>query len=299
MLIMEQKIGWIGTGSHGKPMCSHLIKAGHEVRIYSRTAEKCNDLVEIGAQACISPEEVANESDIIFTMLGFPQDVHDVYFGSNGLLSGVKKGAILIDMTTSEPLLAKKIYETAKLKGAHVLDAPINGDDLAARNRNLSFMVGGEKDIFEEIEPLFMRMGKSVTFMGPSGSGQSTKITNQILIASTMVGVVESLQYAYKKGLDLMEVIEVIGKGTAASWSINNLGTRIVNGKFDTGFFIKHLVKDMRIALKEASDMNLSLPGLAMVHQFYLVAMNMDLANKGTHALHKVYARMNDNEFSK
>ncbi len=290
---MEQKLGWIGTGSHGKPMCSHLIKAGHEVRIYNRTLGKCDDLVEIGAQACSSPAEVAQASDIIFTMLGFPEDVQEVYFGEKGLFAGVKKGTILIDMTTSEPSLAKKIYDTAKVKGVHALDAPINGDDLAARNKNLAFMIGGDKEIFEEIEPLFMRMGRNATYMGPAGSGQSTKISNQILIASTMVGVVEALQFAYKKGLDLNEVIEVIGKGTAASWSINNLGKRIVNGKFDSGFYIKHLVKDMRIALKEASDMHLSLPGLAKVHQFYIVALNMDLENKGTQALYKVYARMN------
>ncbi len=290
---MEQNIGFIGLGATGTVMCSHLIKAGHDVKIYDKIADKCNDLVQIGGNLCISPKIVAEESDIIFTMLGFPEDVREVYFGEEGILKGIKKGSILIDMTTSEPELAKEIYIEAKKRGAHAIDAPISGDDLAPRNKSLAFMVGGDKNQYNEIHPLLMRMGENASYMGPAGSGQSTKITNQILIASTMVGVVESLQFAYKKGLDLGQVIDVIGKGTAASWSINNLGKRIVKKRYDSGFYIKHLIKDMRIALKEAYNMKISLPGLALVHQFYIVAENMDLENKGIQALYKIYERMN------
>ena len=288
-------IGWIGTGTTGKPMVSHLIKAGNDVFVYNRTISKCNDLTELGdnVYVCSTPKEVAEKSDIIFTMLGFPSDVENVYFGENGIFSGVKAGKILVDMTTSSPRLAKRIYDEAKKKGAFSLDAPIEGDDLAARKKTLHVMAGGDEDIFEDIYPLFMAVAETATYMGEAGSGQNTKMANQILIADTMIGVVESLLYAYKTGLDLTKVIEVIGKGTASSWSINNLGRRIIKNKFHPGFYIKHFVKDMGIILEESERINLALPGLSLVRQFYIAAMNMGMEDLGTQGIYKVFAKMN------
>lgn len=294
---MVRDIGWIGTGTTGKTLASHLIKAGHKVAVYNRTIEKCNDLVDLGGHLCTSPREVAESSKIIFTMLGFPDDVRTVYFGSDGndgLLAGVSEGTILVDMTTSEPDLAREIYAAAKEKGAFALDAPISGPDLAARNKQLAVMVGGDESVFDEIYPLFKVFAEEITYMGPAGSGQSAKISNQILIANTMIGVVETLQFAYKQGLDLNKTLEVLGKGTASSWSLLNLGKRMIKKRFDSGFYIKHFVKDMGIALKEAERMHLALPGLSLAHQFYLVAMNLGLENKGTQAIYQVFETLNN-----
>ncbi|QEE15043.1 NAD(P)-dependent oxidoreductase [Promethearchaeum syntrophicum] len=287
------KIGWIGTGTTGKPMVSHLIKAGNDVIVYNRTLSKCDDLTELGAKVCTTPKEVTEKADIIFTMLGFPSDVENVYFGENGILSGVNPGKILIDMTTSSPRLAKRIYDDAKEKGAFSLDAPIEGDDLAARKKTLHVMAGGDEEIFEDVYQLFMTVAENATYMGEAGSGQNTKMANQILIADTMIGVVESLLYAYKTGLDLKKVIGVIGKGTASSWSINNLGRRIIKKKFNPGFYIKHFVKDMGIILEESERMRLALPGLSLVRQFYIAAMNLGMENLGTQGIYKVFAKMN------
>jgi len=287
-------IGWIGTGTTGKPMVSHLIKAGNDVIVYNRTLSKCNDLIELGAKVCSTPKEVAEKTDVIFTMLGFPSDVENVYFGEKGILAGIKPGMVLIDMTTSSPRLAKRIYDEAKKKGSSALDAPIEGDDLAARKKTLHVMVGGDEEIFEDIYPLFMVVAETATFMGEAGSGQNTKMANQILIADTMIGVVESLLYAYKTGLDLKKVIEVIGKGTASSWSINNLGRRIIKKKFHPGFYIKHFVKDMGIILDESERLRLALPGISLVRQFYIAAMNLGMEDLGTQGIYKVFAKMNN-----
>ncbi len=290
---MDKRIGWIGTGVMGKSMCSHLIKAGYEVSVFNRSKEKANELIELGAQWCSNPKEVADKSDIVFTIVGFPIDVKEVYLGENGVLRGIKEGSIVVDMTTSEPTLAQLIYDKAKKKGVFSIDAPVSGGDVGAREGTLAIMAGGDKDIYDQVLPLFELMGKNIAYMGKAGAGQHTKMSNQILIASTMIGVVESLLYAYKAGNDLNDVINVIGKGAAGCWSINNLGPRIVAGNFDPGFFIKHFVKDMGIALQEAKQMKLSLPGLALAYQFYISAMAMDLENLGTQGLYKVLAKMN------
>jgi 3-hydroxyisobutyrate dehydrogenase len=237
--------------------------------------------------------EVAQNSDIIFTIVGFPKDVEVVYLGEQGILKNIKEGAIVVDMTTSEPLIAQKIYEEAKKKGVSSIDAPVSGGDVGAKNGTLAIMSGGDKEIYDKVYPLFELMGKNIAYMGKAGAGQHTKMSNQILIASTMIGVVESLLYAYKAGNDLNEVISVIGKGAAGCWSINNLGPRIVDGNFDPGFFIKHFIKDMGIALKEAKNMNLSLPGLALAYQFYISATALGFENLGTQGLYKVLAKMN------
>jgi len=290
---LKKKIGWIGTGVMGKSMCSHLLNAGYEMNVYNRTKAKAQELIDKGAKWCSNPKEVAENSEIVFTIVGFPKDVEEVYFGEVGILKGIKKGSIIVDMTTSEPTLAQRIYEEAKKMGVHAVDAPVSGGDIGAREGTLAIMVGGDKEIYEEILPLLQLMGKNIAYMGKAGAGQHTKMSNQILIASTMIGVVESLLYAYKAGNDLMEVINVIGKGAAGCWSINNLGPRIVQNNFDPGFFIKHFVKDMGIALQEAKQMKLSLPGLALAYQFYISAMALGLENLGTQGLYKVLAKMN------
>lgn len=277
----------------GKSMCSHILKAGHEVYVYNRTKSKADELLKDGAKWCSNSKEVAENSDIIFTIVGFPNDVEEVYFGENGIINGIHENAIVVDMTTSEPTMAQKIYNKLKEKNAHSLDAPVSGGDTGAKNATLAIMTGGDKDIYDKILPLFEKMGKNIAYMGPAGSGQHTKMCNQIAIATNMIGVVESLVYAYKAGLNLDDLINVIGKGAAASWSLNNLGPRIVKGNFDPGFFIKHFVKDMGIALQEAKKMNISLPGLSLAHQFYIAAMAQGYENLGTHAIYKVFSKMN------
>ncbi|MFX1589736.1 MAG: NAD(P)-dependent oxidoreductase [Promethearchaeota archaeon] len=290
---MKEKIGWIGTGVMGKSMCKHIIQAGYQASVFNRTEEKAQELISLGATWCSNPKEVSEKSDIVFTIVGFPQDVKEVYFGDHGILKGIRKGGIMIDMTTSEPTLAKEIYDKAKAIGVSSIDAPVSGGDIGAREGTLAIMAGGDKDTYDKILPLFELMGKNIAYMGKAGAGQHTKMSNQILIASTMIGVVESLLYAYKAGNNLNEVINVIGKGAAGCWSINNLGPRIVKGNFDPGFFIKHFVKDMGIALQEAKQMNLSLPGLALAYQFYISSMAVGLENLGTQGLYKVFANMN------
>ena len=290
---MKQKIGWIGTGVMGKSMCSHVIKDGYNVSVYNRTKKKTEDLIKMGATWRSNPEEVAENSDIIFTIVGYPKDVEEVYFGEKGIMEGIKPNSIIVDMTTSEPTLAQRIYQQAKKKQSFSIDAPVSGGDVGAREGTLAIMAGGDKEIYEKILPFFNLMGKNVAYMGKTGAGQHTKMSNQILIATTMIGVVESLLYAYKAGNDLNEVINVIGKGAAGCWSINNLGPRIVDGNFDPGFYIKHFIKDMGIALQEAKQMNLSLPGLALAYQFYISATAMGLENLGTQGLYKVFVKMN------
>ncbi len=290
---MNERIGWIGTGVMGKSMCSHILKAGFKVSVYNRTKNKADELIKKGAEWCSNPKEVAEKSDIIFAIVGFPKDVEEVFLGENGILNGAKAGSIIVDMTTSEPTLAQKIYNEAKKKGVSSIDAPVSGGDVGAREGTLAIMIGGDKEIFEKVLPFFELMGKNIAYMGKAGAGQHTKMSNQILIASTMIGVVESLLYAYKAGNDLIEVINVIGKGAAGCWSINNYGPRIVDGNFDPGFFIKHFVKDMGIALQEAQQMNLSLPGLALAYQFYISAISLGFENLGTQGLYKVFAKMN------
>jgi 3-hydroxyisobutyrate dehydrogenase len=289
-------IGWIGTGVMGNSMCAHVIKkGGFKALIYNRTKDKANDLVKLGATWCSSPKEVAEKSDIVFTIVGFPKDVEDVYFSDQGVLKGVKKGAIVVDMTTTEPSLAIRIFDAAKALGVSSLDAPVSGGDVGAKNGTLAIMVGGEKATFDQVLSLFQMMGdkEKIAFMGKAGAGQHTKMSNQIMIANTMIGVVECMIYALKAGLDVGEMINVIGKGAAQNWSLVNYGPRVLKGDFSPGFFIKHFVKDMGIALQEAKRMNLALPGLALANQFYIAAVAEGLENLGTQGLYKVYLRMN------
>jgi 3-hydroxyisobutyrate dehydrogenase len=288
-----RKVGWIGTGVMGKSMCGHILKAGHSVSVYSRTREKASDLLSAGAVWRKNPADVAMHSDIIFSIVGFPHDVEEVYLGADGILSGARAGTVVCDMTTSEPSLAGRIHAEAEKKGVKSLDAPVSGGDIGAREARLAIMVGGDRGAFEEVLPLLRLMGETIALMGGPGSGQHTKMANQILIASTVIGVVESLLYAQRAGLGMDAVIDVIGKGAASSWSINNLGRRIAKGDYNPGFFIKHFIKDMGIALQEARKMKLALPGLALVNQFYVAAQALGLENLGTQGLFKVLETMN------
>ena len=286
-------IGWIGTGVMGNSMCQHLIKAGHKLTVYSRTKSKADNLVEMGAIWAENPFRVAKKSEIVFSIVSTPDDVKEVILADSGVLNGINKGGIIVDMTTSSPNLAEEIYKISNGKMIHSLDAPVSGGDIGAKNGTLSIMVGGDRGIFEKVLPLFNLMGKNITYMGKAGNGQHTKMANQIHIATTIIGAVESLLYGYKAGLDLNEMINAIGTGAAGSWTINNLGPRIIKRNFDPGFFIDHFVKDMGIALDEAKRMKLSLPGLALANQFYIAAQALGLGKNGTQALALVLEKIN------
>ena len=281
----KTRVGWIGTGVMGRWMCQHLMTKGYQATVYNRTKEKTQPLVEAGAVSAESPKAVAERSDVTFAIVGFPKDVREVFLGPQGALAGSKPGAILVDMTTSEPSLAIEIYNAAKAKGLGSVDAPVSGGDVGAKNAALSIMVGGDKEVVEAVRPLFECMGKTVVHQGAPGAGQHTKMVNQILIASNMIGVCEALLYGYKAGLDLKTVLQSVGAGGAASWSLNNLGPRIIDRNFEPGFFVEHFIKDMGIALDEAKRMGLSLPGLALANQLYLAVKAQGYGRKGTHAL--------------
>jgi 3-hydroxyisobutyrate dehydrogenase len=281
----KTRIGWIGTGVMGSSMCEHLMAAGYPATIFNRTAEKARPLVDKGAKLADSPRAVAEAADVIFTIVGYPRDVRQVTLGENGTLAGARPGAVLVDMTTSEPALAIEIDQAARAKQVHAVDAPVSGGDVGAREARLSIMIGGVKEVVDALRPLFELMGKTIVHQGPAGAGQHTKMVNQVLIASNMIGVCEGLLYAYKAGLDLNVVLQSVGSGAAGSWSLNNLGPRMIAGNFEPGFFVEHFLKDMGIALAESRRMNLSLPGLALAEQLYRAVAAQGYARKGTHAL--------------
>jgi len=274
-------------------MCAHLLAAGHTVRVHTRTMASAESLLAAGAQWCDRPGDVARGSEFVFSIVGYPEDVRSVYLGPGGILDQAAPGTVIVDMTTSEPSLAEALHATAQSRGVFSLDAPVSGGDLGARNASLAIMVGGDEKAFERTRPLFEKMGQNIRLMGGPGAGQHTKMCNQILIAGTMIGVVESLLYAVRSGLEVDAVIDVIGSGAAGSWSINNLGRRIAKDDFDPGFFVKHFVKDMGIALAEAKKMRIALPGLALVEQLYIGAMSQGLENRGTQALFLALKSMN------
>jgi 3-hydroxyisobutyrate dehydrogenase len=279
------RIGWIGTGVMGSSMCGHLIAAGYRATVYNRTPKTAQPLVEKGAKLADSPQALAADSDIVFTIVGYPRDVREVTLGSHGTLAAAKAGAVLVDMTTSEPALAIEIDQAAKAKNVHAVDAPVSGGDVGAREARLSIMIGGEKDVVDALRPVFEIMGKTIVHQGPAGAGQHTKMVNQILIASNMIGVCEGLLYGFKAGLDLNVVLQSVSTGAAGSWSLSNLGPRMIAGNFEPGFFVEHFLKDMGIALAESRRMNLCLPGLALADQLYRAVLAQGYGRKGTHAL--------------
>jgi len=279
------KIGWIGTGVMGASMAGHLQKAGHDMAVFTRSKKKAQALLDNGATWYDSPAEVASSSEIVFSIVGHPEDVQDIFLGSRGILHENETCKIVVDMTTSQPSLARTLYEEAAKLGIESLDAPVSGGDVGAKEAKLAIMVGGKKDVYDTVLPLFEIMGKNISYMGDAGSGQHTKMVNQILVAGTMIGVCEALLYAHRQGLDMQQVIDIVETGAAGSWSLSNLGPRIVKGNFDPGFFVEHFIKDMGIALKEAEAVGLALPGLSLVQQLYLAVKAQGHGRSGTHAL--------------
>ena len=281
----KTRIGWIGTGVMGSSMCGHLIAAGYQATIYNRTVEKTKALAARGAAVAASLAELAAASDVVFTIVGYPRDVREVTLGHQGVVASARPGTVLVDMTTSEPALAVEIFEIGEA------EEHSRGRRAGLRRRRrrkearLSIMIGGEKEVADALKPLFETMGKTIVYQGPAGSGQHTKMVNQILITTNMIGVCEALLYGYKAGLDLETVMQSVSSGAAGSWSLSNLGARMIAGNFEPGFFVEHFLKDMGIALAESRRMKLALPGLALAEQLYRAVEAQGYGRKGTQAL--------------
>jgi 3-hydroxyisobutyrate dehydrogenase len=290
----KTRVGWIGTGVMGASMCGHLIRAGFAATVFNRTRAKAEGLLKAGAAWADCPKSVAEAADVVFTIVGYPVDVREVILGAEGVLAGCSAGKIIVDMTTSEPSLAVEIAEAAAEKGVFALDAPVSGGDVGAREARLSIMIGGDAEAVTALGPCWAAMGKTFVRQGGPGMGQHTKLVNQILIAGNMVGVCESLLYAYKAGLDLNTVMQSVSGGAAGSWSLTNLGARIIANDFAPGFFVEHFVKDLGIALSEARQLGLSLPGLALANQLYLSLVAHGGARNGTQALQLALAAMSN-----
>ena len=282
-------IGFIGIGVMGRSMAGHLLNAGYPLHVHNRTQAKAQDLLDKGAQWQDSPGKVAAVSDVIITIVGFPNDVEAVYLGDDGILTNARPGSTVIDMTTSCPDLAQKIAEQPKTKGISSFDAPVSGGDIGAREARLSIMVGGDVEVFEKIKPLFEIMGKNIVLQGPAGSGQHTKMCNQIAIASGMMAISEAMAYARKSGLKPETVLKSIESGAAGSWSLTNLAPRVLKEDFAPGFFVKHFIKDMKIAIGSAENMGLDLPGLQLAKQLYEKLADRGCEDDGTQALFKLY----------
>ena len=287
----EQKptVGFIGIGVMGRSMAGHLLDADYSVHVYNRTQAKAQDLVDRGAQWQSSPGKVAAAADAIITIVGFPVDVESVYLGEDGVLAQARSGSLAIDMTTSCPNLASRIAQEAAAKGIEVLDAPVSGGDIGAREARLSIMVGGSVSGFERALPLFEIMGKNIVHQGPAGSGQHTKMCNQIAIASGMMAISEAMAYAKKSGLQPETVLKSIESGAAGSWSLTNLAPRVLKGDYAPGFFVKHFIKDMKIAIESAQAMGLDLPGLQLAKKLYDQLASKGCEDDGTQALFKLY----------
>lgn len=284
-----EKIGFVGIGVMGSSMAGHLLEAGYEVLVYTRTKTKAEDLLDKGALWVETPGELANKVDILISMVGYPKDVEELYLGENGFLENLAVGTVAIDMTTSSPALAKKMAEFGREKGIGVLDAPVSGGDIGAKNGTLSIMVGGSEDVFLKVKPIFDILGSSVILQGDAGAGQHTKMVNQIAIASNMIGVTEAIIYAEAAGLNPSSVLDSISGGAAGSWSLANLIPRVLKDDFSPGFFIKHFIKDMGIAISEAKQMGLELPGLTLAEKMYQTLAEQGLSEEGTQALIKYY----------
>lgn len=293
------RLGFIGTGVMGGSMAGHLLAAGYPLTVFSRTKDKAQPLLDAGAVWADTPREVAAASDVTFAIVGFPPDVHEVFLGDDGAVAGATAGSILVDMTTSEPSLAIEIAAAAAARSVSAIDAPVSGGDVGAKNATLSIMIGGGDDVVHKAWPLFEIMGKTLVHCGGPGAGQHTKMVNQILIATGMIGVSEALLYAQEAGLDLDKTLAAVSGGAAGSWSLSNYGPRMLAGDFDPGFFVDHFVKDMGIALDESKAMHLSVPGLALAHQLYVALQAQGGGRNGTQALLLAMARLSDVEWSR
>lgn len=284
------KIAFIGTGVMGSSVVRHLLQANYEVTIYTRTKEKAAALIEEGAVWAKTAGEATADANVIFTMAGYPKDVESIYFGLSGIFEGSKEGQIIVDMTTSSPALAIKIAAEAKNRKMASIDAPVSGGDIGAKNGTLSIMCGGDARVFEEVSPILAVFGKDIVYQGEAGAGQHTKMCNQIAIATNMIGVCEAITYAERAGLDPEWVLASISPGAAGSWSLSNLAPRMLKGDFEPGFYVKHFLKDMDIALTEAEGMKLTLPGLQLARSMYNELVNKGLGDKGTQVLYETYA---------
>ncbi|MFE8703535.1 NAD(P)-dependent oxidoreductase [Cytobacillus sp. FJAT-54145] len=282
-------VGFIGTGVMGKSMARNLLRAGYPVVVYTRSKEKAEDLLQEGANWADSPKTIAEKANVIISIVGYPSDVEEVYLGENGLIESCGENTYLIDMTTSTPSLAIKIYEAGKERKVHALDAPVSGGDIGARDGKLSIMVGGDHEDFLAVEPIFNILGTNIVYQGKAGSGQHTKMCNQIVISSSMIGVCEAIVYAEKSGLDPETVLKSISSGAAGSWALSNLAPRMIQGNFEPGFYIKHLIKDMNIALEEAKNMDMETPGLSLAISLYNKLAENGEENSGTQALYKYW----------
>ncbi|KZM56237.1 NAD(P)-dependent oxidoreductase [Aeribacillus pallidus] len=287
----KKTIGFIGLGVMGKSMARHLLEAGYPLTVYTRTKEKAEDLINQGAVWKESIKDLAKDANVIITMVGFPKDVEEVYFSENGILANAYPGAICIDMTTTKPSLAEKIYEKSKEKGISFLDAPVSGGDVGAKNGTLSIMVGGDQETFDECFEIFEKMGKNIVYQGKAGAGQHAKMCNQIAIAAGIISVCESLAYAVRAGLDPDKVLKSISSGAAGSWSLSNYAPRMLSNQFEPGFYVKHFIKDMDIALEEARRMELDVPGLELARSLYEKLAEMGEENSGIHALYKLWKK--------
>jgi len=289
----KPNISWLGTGVMGVPMATHLLQAGYEMRVFSRTRAKAEKLLEMGAQWADSPAEAAEASQVVLSMLGYPEEVEEALLGENGVRDALGEGGIVVDMTTSSPGLALRIAREMERKQCFALDAPVSGGDVGARNASLAIMCGGAREVFEQALPILEVLGERIRWFGEAGSGQRVKMANQILIASTMIGTVESLLYAQRSNLDLSQVIDLIGRGAAGCWSLNQLGPRMVRGDWAPGFYIKHFIKDIGIAMEDSKRMGLDLKGLELAMSFYEMAREENYEEDGTQALFKVLSKMN------
>ena len=284
------KIAWIGTGVMGESMAGHLMDAGHELFVYNRTKSKTDNLVSRGATLLEEIKDAPNFADVVFTIVGYPKDVEEVYLGENGLIATAKKGQVFVDMTTSSPSLAEKISNEFLKVGAYALDLPVTGGDVGAKNATLSIMAGGDKKVFEEVVlPLVEKLGKNITYFGVAGKGQYTKLANQIAIATTMISVAESFKFAKEVGLDLDSFFKTVSTGSGGSFSMTSYGPRILNGDFKPGFFTHHFIKDMKLALEECEKMNIKLPGLETAYKIYNELEEEIRNTNGTQAISKWY----------
>jgi len=284
------KIAWIGIGVMGESMAGHLLDAGHELFVYNRTVSKTDGLVKRGATLLKEVKDAPLNADVIFSMVGYPKDVEEVYLGENGLIKTAKEGQVFVDMTTSSPTLAKKISEKFAKVGAAALDLPVTGGDIGAKNGTLSIMAGGDKKVFEEtVLPLVKNFGKNITYFGEAGKGQYTKLANQIAIATTMISVAESFKFAKEVGLNLDDFFNIVSTGSGGSFSMTSYGPRILKGDFKPGFFIHHFINDMRLALEECEKMNIKLPGLETAYEVYNELEEEVRNTNGTQAISKWY----------
>jgi len=289
MITKETKIGFIGTGVMGKSMVKNLLQEGYSVSIYTRTKNKADDLIEQGATWKNTIAELSQQTTVIITMVGYPKDVEDVYFGKEGILENAKENSYIVDMTTSKPSLAKRIFEEGAKRGLYAIDAPVSGGDVGAKNGSLAIMAGGDKDVFKRLMPIFKVLGENIILQGEAGAGQHTKMSNQITIASNMIGVCEAIMYAKKADLDPVRVLDSITTGAAGSWSLSNLAPRMIKGDDAPGFYVKHFIKDMKIAIESAQEMGLKTPGLELSLQLYEELAQKGLEDRGTQALIKLF----------